>query len=118
MLACLILLYLSILKCFWDGEKNRFVLFLVIFFTNPFFLYYGLIVIVGGIYSAFNLTLEQMHDHEYLLNALLNAIEIPVITTFLVIILQTVLAIIVGKWLKTKHLSLIVFVYLVSAYNK
>ena len=112
MLACLILLYFSILKCFWDGEKNRFVLFLVIFFTNPFFLYFGVFFFVGGIYSVYNLTLEQMLDHEYLLNALLNAIEIPVITTFLVIILQTVLAIIVGKWLKTKHLSLIVFVYL------
>ena len=112
MLACLILLYFSILKCFWDGEKNRFVLFLVIFFTNPFFLYFGVFFFVGGLYSVYNLTLEQMLDHEYLLNALLNAIEIPVITTFLVIILQTVLAIIVGKWLKTKHLSLIVFVYL------
>ena len=110
--ACVLLLYFSILKCFWDGQKNRVVLFIVVLFTNPILLYSGFVVIVSGFYVASNLTLEQIHDPEYLLASITNSVEIPVISTFLTIVLQTVVALIVGKWLKTKHLSLVVFVYL------
>jgi HD-GYP domain-containing protein (c-di-GMP phosphodiesterase class II) len=112
MFACVLLLYFSILKCFWDGEKNRVVLFVVVFFTNPFLLYFGFGLIVSTFYVVINLTYEQLSNHEYLMTTLTNSVEIPVISTFIVMILQTVLALIVGKWLKTKHISLVVFVYL------
>ena len=112
MFACVLLLYFSILKCFWDGEKNRIVLFVVVFFTNPFLILYGFVFIVTIFYGVLNLTLEQYNDPEYVWTTLTNSVEIPVISAFLTIILQTVVAVIVGKWLKTKHLSLVVFVYL------
>ena len=112
MFACVLLLYFSILKCFWDGEKNRVVLFVVVFFTNPFLILYGFVLIVTLFYGVLNLTLEQYNDYEYVWTTLTNSVEIPVISAFLTIILQTVVAVIVGKWLKTKHLSLVVFVYL------
>ena len=110
--ACVLLLYFSILKCFWDGEKNRVVLFVIVFFTNPLLLQSVFVILVGAFYAVFNLTFEQLQEPEYLLATIKNSVEIPIISAFLTLILQTVLAVIVGKWLKTKHLSLVVFVYL------
>ena len=107
MLWCIVLLYLSLKKCFLKNRKGKVRLFLISAFTNPlvmfFVSFYAMIIPLGAVISVFNL--EDYNQGTIFI--------ISVITgSFLYMFLTLMFSRLVGKWLKAPNRSLVTFVYL------
>ena len=107
MLWCIVLLYLSLKKCFLKNRKGKVRLFLISAFTNPLVMYfvsfYSMIIPIAVVIFVFNL--EDYNQGTILI--------ISVITgSFLYMFLTLMFSRLVGKWLKAPNRSLVTFVYL------
>lgn len=107
---CIVLLYLSLKKCFLKGKKGKIRLFFITLFTNPFVLYFvsvyatgiaiWIIILIMGNESIF-----KADNNLFLI--------IDIISGGLIFILLSFLfSRLIGKWLKAPNISLVTFVYL------
>lgn len=109
-LWCIILLYLSLKKCFLKGKKGKIRLLLITLITNPLVLYiisiYMAILPVAGIIMIFNME-SSVSTHP-----LLYTIAQKIIAGLVYLLLTFLFSRLVGNWLKAPNISLVTFVYL------
>ena len=107
---CIVLLYLSLKKCFLKGKKGSVRLLLITVFTNPLVLYfvslYAMIIPIVVILLIFNLgNYANTNSGILLIIQIISGSIIYMLLTFL-------FSRLVGKWLKVPNKSLVTFVYL------
>lgn len=110
MFWCIVLLYLSLKKCFLKNRKGKVRLFLISAFTNPLVLslvsVYAMSFPLYTVIFVFNL-------EDYIKTNQGTILIIAVITgSFLYMLLTFLFSRLVGKWLKAPNRSLVTFVYL------
>ena len=110
MFWCIVLLYLSLKKCFLKDKKGKVRLFLITVFTNPLVLYFvslyvmaTLMWVIGTIFGFNNYLKENVRF--YLISYVVSGSLMFLLLTFL-------FSRLVGKWLKVPNRSLVTFVYL------
>ena len=110
MLWCIVLLYLSLKKCFLKNRKGKVRLFLISAFTNPLVMYfvslYAVIIPLSAVLFILNLG-----DYVKTNPGTINIIQI-ITGSFLYMFLTLMFSRLVGKWLKAPNRSLVTFVYL------
>ena len=113
-LACFIaFFYMSIRTCFAKNYRKKGRLFLVCFFTNPLIDYYLLTYPITFIYLLVKL---MGTDPDKMIEVwekdVSGAAVIFAITALILFLLQFLFAWIMSKWLRVRHPSLMLFVYL------
>ena len=103
MFWCIVLLYLSLKKCFLKNRKGKVRLFFIILLTNPFVLY---LVSLYAFSFAFAVILSVFNSE----NA--NPGIVVISGSVIYMLLTFLFSRLVGKWLKAPNRSLVTFVYL------
>ncbi len=113
-LACFIaFFYMSIRTCFAKNYRKKGRLFLVCFFTNPLIDFYLLTYPITFIYLLVKMMGTDMDSAKVVWETdVSGSIVIFVITALILFMLQFLFAWIMSKWLRVRHPSLVLFVYL------